>query len=79
MNIIAWLKSKTFWGIFIAVFGAISDPSILAFFPANVSHIITVIGIALTGLGLRSAIAVGPTVAGQPVTPAVVADKAKVS
>lgn len=75
MNVISWLKSKTFWGVIIAILGVLSDPTILAFFPANVGHIITVIGAALAALGLRSAIATGSSVAGVPTDPVVAASK----
>lgn len=70
---ISWLKSKTFWGVFITVFGVVSDPTILALFPANISHVITVIGAALVALGLKSAIATGPQINGVAVHPEIAA------
>jgi hypothetical protein len=57
----AWLQSKTFWGVFIAVFGIVSDPALAGFLPPNVAHIVSILGTALAALGLRDAIAKGPT------------------
>lgn len=72
---ITWLKSKTFWGVFITIFGVVSDPSVLAFFPANISHVIGVIGVALVALGLKSAIATGPQINGVPIHAEIAAAK----
>lgn len=77
MDIITWLKSKTFWGVAMVILGALLDPTILNVIPANWAHVLQVLGAALAALGLRSAVATGPTVAGNPTTAAVAAAKGK--
>lgn len=75
IDIITWLKSKTFWGVIVALLGVLSDPTILAFFPANVAHILVAIGAALTALGLKGAIAAGASINGVSVHPEIAAAK----
>lgn len=77
MDIITWLKSKTFWGVAMVILSALLDPTVLNVLPANIAHWLLILGAALTAVGLRSAIATGPTVSGNPTTPAVAASKGK--
>jgi hypothetical protein len=50
-------KSKTVWGVLIAVFGYLADPGVLAVLPPKVAAIITGLGIILGAVGAREAIA----------------------
>jgi hypothetical protein len=62
MNFTDLLKSKTVWGVIIAVLGFLSQPQVLALLPEKVGAIIIAIGTVLGAFGIRAAIAKsGPT------------------
>jgi dolichol kinase len=56
-----WLTSKTWWGTVAAAIGVILSPAVLGTLPVKTASIISTIGGVLAVLGLRDAIAKGPT------------------
>lgn len=51
------LKSKTVWGVLIAVLGFLSQPEVLALLPEKIAAIVIAIGTVLGAFGIRAAIA----------------------
>ena len=51
------LKSKTVWGVIIAVVGFLSQPEVLALLPEKAAAVIIAIGTVLGAFGLRAAVA----------------------
>lgn len=48
---------KSISGAFVAAFGYVSQPAVLAVLPEKVAHLITAAGAVLTVIGIRHAIA----------------------
>lgn len=57
-----WLTSKTWWGAVAAGLSVIFSPAVTNILPTKVATVVGVIGSVLAVLGLRDAVAVGPTV-----------------
>jgi hypothetical protein len=57
-----WITSKTLWGVIAAVLGALNTADVLSFLPPSVAKIVLILGAALGAIGMRDAIAKGPTV-----------------
>lgn len=63
MSLADLFKSKTVWGVIVAVLGYLAQPQVLALLPEKVAAIVTGLGIILGGFGIRAAIAKsGPTI-----------------
>ena len=52
------LKSKTIWGVLLAILGWLLDPNVMAILPEAVAMVAQAVGLFLAAIGVRDAIAV---------------------
>lgn len=52
------MKSKSVWGVFVAVVAWLLSPEVLALMPETIAHVLQGVGAFLAAIGFRNAIAV---------------------